>query len=66
CLKRKLYSATDFGDIIAYVKRQRQVHETVIDKKKEVKTLNRLSEWVLETEAYKRKVDTYTVLMEVE
>lgn len=48
------------------MKRQRQVHETVIDKKKEVKTLNRLSEWVLETEAYKRKVDTYTVLMEVE
>lgn len=66
CLKRKLYSATDFSDIIAYVKRQRQVHETVIDNMKEIKPLNKLSEWVLETEAYKRKVDSYTVLMEDE
>jgi transposase len=65
CLKRKLYSATDFSDIIAYLKRQRQVHEAVKVDKKEIKPLNQLSEWVLETEAFKRKVDSYTVLMEV-
>lgn len=66
CVKRKLYSATDFSDIVAYVKRQRRVHETVLEKKKEIKPLNKLSGWVLETEAYKRKVDSYTVLLEGE
>ncbi len=64
CIKRNLFSATDFSDIVAYVKRQRQVHETTKKEMKEIKPLNQLSEWVLETDAYKRKVDSYTKLME--
>jgi transposase len=66
CVKRKLFSATDFSDIVAYVKRQRLVHETTIVREKEIKQLNQLSEWVMETEAFKRKVDTYTELLEGE
>lgn len=65
CLKRNLYSATDFGDIIAYVKRQRQGIETTLGNKKEIKPLNKLSEWVLETNAHKREINSYTALMEV-
>ncbi|MFT4416531.1 hypothetical protein ACLM5H_21950 [Fredinandcohnia humi] len=66
CVKRKLYSAANFSDIVAYVKRQGQVHEAVVEKGKEIKPLNKLSEWVMETEAFKRKVDTYTELLEGE
>ncbi|MED4019180.1 IS21 family transposase [Sutcliffiella cohnii] len=61
CVKRRLYSATDFSDIVAYLKRQRPLHDTTEDK--EIKPVNH-SGWVLETEAYKRKLDTYTELME--
>lgn len=63
CLKRKLYSATDFSDIVAYVKRQRLVHETVEIKEKEIKPLNNTG-WIYKTEAHKRRVDAYTELME--
>jgi hypothetical protein len=64
CVRRKLYSATDFSDIVQYLKRQRQVHDTVNDNAENVSPLNSLTGWIMETEASKRKVDTYTVLLE--
>ena len=64
CVRRKLYSATDFSDIVQYLKRQRQVHDTVNDNAENVTPLNRLTGWIMETEAPKREVDTYTVLLE--
>ncbi|MGD6803497.1 hypothetical protein [Rossellomorea aquimaris] len=64
CIKRNLYSATDFSDLILYLKRQRQVHDTTNDKAETVSPLNSISGWVIETEAQKRNVDAYTVLLE--
>nr|WP_227936010.1 IS21 family transposase [Alkalihalobacillus deserti] len=64
CIKRNLYSATDFSDIVLYLKRQRRVNETVNDNAEIVSPLNSISGWIVETEAQKRKVDTYTVLLE--
>ncbi|WP_456273189.1 IS21 family transposase [Bacillus sp. AK031] len=64
CIKRNLYSATDFSDIILYLKRQRQVHDTTNDKAETVSPLNSISGWIIETEAQKRNVDTYTALLE--
>lgn len=64
CARRKLYSATDFSDIVQYIKRQRQVHDTVNDNAENVTLLNNFTGWILETEAQKREVDTYTVLLE--
>ncbi len=66
CIKRNLYSATDFSDIVSYVKRQRQVHDTVTDNAKSVEQLNKISGWIMETEAQKREVDAYTVILEGE
>ncbi|WP_242057294.1 Mu transposase domain-containing protein [Guptibacillus hwajinpoensis] len=64
CIKRNLYSATDFSDIILYLQRQRQDHETPNDNAKIVSPLKSVSGWAMETEAQKRNVDTYTVLLE--
>lgn len=64
CIKRNLYSATDFSDIVIYLKRQRQVDDTVTDNDKTITLLNNISGWVMDTEAQKRKIDTYTEIME--
>jgi transposase len=64
CIKRKLYSATDFSDIVLYLKRQRQVDDTEADNAKTVTPSNKISDWIMETEAQKREVDAYTVLLE--
>jgi transposase len=64
CIKRNLYSATDFSDIVIYLKRQRREHDTVIDNAETVSPLNSLSGWVMETEAQKRNIAAYTALLE--
>jgi hypothetical protein len=64
CIKRNLYSATDFRDIILYLKRQRQVHDTTTDSAETVSPLNSISGWIMETEAQKRNVDAYTNILE--
>ncbi|WP_339217612.1 hypothetical protein [Ornithinibacillus sp. FSL M8-0202] len=66
CIKRNLYSATDFSDVVAYLKRQRQVEDTVIDTAKNVTHVKRVSGWVMETEAQKREVGAYTAILEGE
>ncbi|MCA0172975.1 IS21 family transposase [Bacillus sp. RAR_GA_16] len=64
CIERNLYSATDFSDIILYLQRQRQDHETPNDNAEIVSPLKSVSGWMMDTEAQKRNVDTYTVLLE--
>ncbi len=64
CIKRNLYSATDFSDVVSYLKRQRRVDDTVTDNDETVTPLNKISGWIMETEAQKRKVDTYTNILE--
>ncbi|WP_299833884.1 hypothetical protein [uncultured Metabacillus sp.] len=66
CMKRKLFSATDFSDIVAYVKRQRQKHGTDKENVKPIEPLNKLSSWIMETEAHKRRIDSYTIILEGE
>lgn len=64
CIKRKLYSATDFSDIVSYVKRQRQIDDTETDSAEKIETLNNVSDWIMETETQKREIAPYTVILE--
>jgi transposase len=65
CLRRKLYSGTDFSDIISYLKRQRPVHETVTDNAKQVKQPSTMSSnWVMDTNAPKREMNEYYTILE--
>ena len=67
CRKRNLYSATDFSDVVSYLKRYRQTSDTlIIDNAESVPSISHISNWILETEAHKREVDTYTAILEGE
>ncbi|WP_083391465.1 IS21 family transposase [Halobacillus karajensis] len=66
CVKRNLYSATDFSDIVSYIKRQRQVDGTVTDNARAVSSINKISGWLMDTEAQKRTVNAYTEILEGE
>jgi len=48
CVKRKLYGATDFSDVVSYVKRHRQGTDTLaIDNEEYIKPLNKTAQWIL-------------------
>lgn len=64
CIKRNLYGATDFSDVVAYLKRHRQMEDTTNDTAKNVAQVKGVSAWVMETEAQKREVDAYTAILE--
>lgn len=65
CIKRNLYSATDFSDVVSYLKRYRPTNDTVTTNNAEIVTpLGHVSEWIFETEAQKREVDAYTAILE--
>ncbi|WP_067726509.1 IS21 family transposase [Oceanobacillus damuensis] len=66
CIKRSLYGATDFSDVVSYLKRHRQVEDTVNDTAENVTQIKGVSGWVMETEAQKREVDAYTAILEGE
>ncbi len=64
CIKRNLYGATDFSNVVAYLKRHRQMEDTTNDTAKNVTQVKGVSAWVMETEAQKREVDAYTAILE--
>lgn len=65
CEKRKLYGATDFSDVVSYVKRHRQGTDTLaIDNGEYIKPLNKTAQWILDTEAKKREIDAYTAILD--
>lgn len=66
CIQRSLYGATDFSDVVSYLKRHRQVEDTVGDTPENVSRIKGVSGWVMETEAQKREVDAYTAILEGE
>lgn len=68
CMKRNLYSATDFSDVVSYIKRQRRNDDTTKnDNDESILPMGHVvSEWILETEAQKREIDTYTAILEGE
>lgn len=67
CVKRHLYGATDFSDVVLYVKRYRHQTDTIeTDNDGTISTLNHTSQWVMETEAQKREIDTYTSILDGE
>lgn len=63
CMKRNLYSATDFSDVVSYIKRHRLVDETVTANADIVTQIGQVSEWIMETEAEKRELDSYTAIL---
>jgi len=65
CVKRKLYGATDFSDVVSYVKRHRPSTDTLaIDNEEYITPLNRTAQWILKTEAKKREIDAYTAILD--
>lgn len=67
CLKEQLISATDFIDMVQYLKRQRPVTDTdEISKKADIKPIYPWSESILQTETHKRSVDEYLTVLEGE
>lgn len=67
CLKEQLISATDFIDMVQYLKRQRPVTDTdEISKKADIKPIYPWSESILQTETNKRSVDEYLTVLEGE
>ncbi|MDI4707227.1 hypothetical protein MKZ48_21965, partial [Pseudoalteromonas shioyasakiensis] len=66
CIKRNLYGATDFSDVVAYIIRHRQVEDTVNDTDENVTRIKGVSGWVIETEAQKREINAYTAILEGE
>lgn len=63
CIKRNLYSATDFSDVVSYIKRHRQCNNTVTTNAKNVTLLGNVTDWIMETDAQKREVDAYTEIL---
>lgn len=65
CLTRKLYSATEFSDVVQYVKRQRQVNTSLVQEKNQ-------REWdhpnpvVAQTQPEKRGMDAYVAILKGE
>jgi hypothetical protein len=62
CMKRKLYSASEFSDVIHYVKRQRQVNMDPLNKEN-VQPLDALDSSVLHTKPATRDVNEYVSIL---
>ncbi|WP_235356920.1 IS21 family transposase [Bacillus alveayuensis] len=65
CMKKKLFCATDFIDMVRYIERQRQSYNTNQDKSgKPVKPLDGNDESFYQTMAQKRDVNEYLAVLE--
>ena len=65
CVKRKLFSATDFSDVIQYVNQQRLGHDTLTDNDRFIGLPSPMSSsWVMDTNAQTREMDEYYSILE--
>lgn len=65
CIDRKLFSANDFQDVVALLKRQRQINSTNANDDPMEATDNAIAKLTLaNTEAQHRPVDDYVLIME--
>ncbi|WP_237049381.1 Mu transposase domain-containing protein [Lentibacillus amyloliquefaciens] len=65
CMQQGIESATEFGDVVQYIKRQRQVDHAALDHTKEpVKPLNGRETSVDDTKPQTRDVSDYLALLE--
>jgi transposase len=65
CIKRKLFSATDFSDVIQYLKRQRSAPDSGKDRDETIKQpVTMASNWVMETNAQRREMNPYYAILE--
>jgi len=59
CVKRGLYSAMEFSDVVAFVQRQRQYSSNQINVNGEIKTLHQVDPALMNTEPESRELDRY-------
>lgn len=65
CVHKGIYSATEFSDVVQHVKRQRQAnHESLEQKKEQIKLLNVVDRSVILTKPYIRDVNEYIAILE--
>ena len=66
CVQKKLFSATDFVDMVRYIERQRQVYITKNDKQRNVpiKPLNVQHESIFYISTQQRDIDEYLTVLE--
>ena len=65
CLERQLFSANDFQDVVALLKRQRQVNNTnAIDQQMETDYTDIAELTLVNTEAEHRPLKEYVTIME--
>jgi len=65
CVKRKLFSATDFSDVIQYINQQRLRHGTPTDNDRYIEQPSPMSSsWVMNTDAQTREMDEYYSILE--
>ena len=66
CVQKKLFSATDFVDMVRYIERQRQVYITKNDKQRNIpiKPLNVQDESIFYISTQQRDIDEYLTVLE--
>lgn len=65
CMKKKLFCATDFIDMVRYIERQRQIHITTpTEKEVSIHPVNIEHESLFQTTSQKRDVNEYLAVLE--
>lgn len=65
CVQQGIHSATEFSDVVQYIKRQRQVDQASLDQTKEpIKPFHGWNESVGQTKPQTREVNDYLALLE--
>ncbi|NSL53378.1 IS21 family transposase, partial [Bacillus sp. P2(2020)] len=65
CMKKKLFCATDFIDMVRYIERQRQIHMTIpTEKEGSIHSVNIEHESLFQTTSQKRDVNEYLAVLE--
>ncbi|GFZ91959.1 hypothetical protein GCM10010978_32880 [Compostibacillus humi] len=64
CINKGIYSATEFSDIIQYVKRQRQLNKDEGKQNQNIKLLPQVDKSAIYTKPHTRKLDDYLEVLE--
>jgi len=63
-MKRKLYNASEFSDVITYIKRYRQVNSEQSSTKDDIKTLYDTNQSIISSKPTTREFDEYLAILE--
>ena len=64
CINKGIYSATEFSDIVQYVKRQRQLNKDEGKQNQNIKLLPQVDKSAIYTKPHTRKLDDYLEVLE--